>query len=57
VYAEPPATFERMRAGGARVTEWTLSRALNQALRDALAQDDRALVFGEDVGVSGGVFR
>ena len=39
------------------MTEWTLSRALNQALRDALADDDRVLVFGEDVGVSGGVFR
>jgi len=39
------------------VTEWTLSRALNQALRDALAEDERVLVFGEDVGVSGGVFR
>jgi pyruvate dehydrogenase E1 component beta subunit len=39
------------------MTEWTLSRALNEALRDALRADDRALVFGEDVGVSGGVFR
>ena len=39
------------------MTEWTLSRALNEALRDALREDDRVLVFGEDVGVSGGVFR
>jgi 2-oxoisovalerate dehydrogenase E1 component beta subunit len=39
------------------MTEWTLSRALNEALRDALRDDDRVLVFGEDVGVSGGVFR
>ena len=39
------------------MTEWTLSRALNEALRDALRADDRLLVFGEDVGVSGGVFR
>jgi pyruvate dehydrogenase E1 component beta subunit len=39
------------------MTEWTLSRALNEALRDALRADDRVLVFGEDVGVSGGVFR
>jgi len=39
------------------MTEWTLSRALNEALRDALRTDDRVLVFGEDVGVSGGVFR
>ena len=39
------------------MTEWTLSRALNEALRDALRNDARVLVFGEDVGVSGGVFR
>lgn len=39
------------------MTEWTLSRALNEALRQALRADDRVLVFGEDVGVSGGVFR
>ena len=39
------------------MTEWTLSRALNEALRDALRADDRVLIFGEDVGVSGGVFR
>jgi 2-oxoisovalerate dehydrogenase E1 component beta subunit len=31
--------------------------ALNQALRDAMREDDRVLVFGEDVGRSGGVFR
>ena len=31
--------------------------ALNTALRDALRENDRVLVFGEDVGRSGGVFR
>ena len=31
--------------------------ALNAALRDALTDDDRVLVFGQDVGRSGGVFR
>jgi len=31
--------------------------ALNAALRDALAEDPRVLVFGEDVGDLGGVFR
>jgi 2-oxoisovalerate dehydrogenase E1 component beta subunit len=31
--------------------------ALNQALRDVMREDDRVLVFGEDVGRSGGVFR
>ena len=32
-------------------------KALNEALRDSLAEDDRALVLGEDVGKLGGVFR
>ena len=41
----------------AQVREWTLSGALNQALRDSLAEDPRLLVFGQDVGRSGGVFR
>jgi pyruvate dehydrogenase E1 component beta subunit len=35
----------------------TMARALNGALRDALAADERVLVFGEDVGPLGGVFR
>ena len=35
----------------------TFASTLNQALRDAIADDDRVLVFGEDVGVAGGVFR
>ena len=39
------------------MAEWTLSGALNAALRDALREDARVLVFGEDVGRSGGVFR
>jgi len=34
-----------------------MAAALNQALADALAADDRVLVFGEDVGALGGVFR
>jgi pyruvate dehydrogenase E1 component beta subunit len=39
------------------MAEWTMSAALNRALSDALGEDERVLVFGEDVGVSGGVFR
>src|SRR6202453_3534127 len=35
----------------------TMAGALNQALSDALIQDDSVLVFGEDVGTLGGVFR
>ncbi|RZQ66125.1 alpha-ketoacid dehydrogenase subunit beta [Amycolatopsis suaedae] len=34
-----------------------MAGALNNALADALAADDRVLVFGEDVGTLGGVFR
>jgi 2-oxoisovalerate dehydrogenase E1 component beta subunit len=39
------------------VAEWTMSGALNRGLYDALADDPRVLVFGQDVGRSGGVFR
>jgi 2-oxoisovalerate dehydrogenase E1 component beta subunit len=35
----------------------TMAQALNAALRDALTEDDTVVVFGEDVGTLGGVFR
>ena len=35
----------------------TLAQALNTALHDAMEADDRVVVFGEDVGRLGGVFR
>jgi 2-oxoisovalerate dehydrogenase E1 component beta subunit len=35
----------------------TMAQALNTALRDAMHEDDRVVVFGEDVGALGGVFR
>jgi pyruvate dehydrogenase E1 component beta subunit len=35
----------------------TMVAALNQALGDAAAEDEKVLVFGEDVGPLGGVFR
>ena len=39
------------------MAELTMNGALNEALRRSLAEDERMLVFGEDVGRLGGVFR
>jgi pyruvate/2-oxoglutarate/acetoin dehydrogenase E1 component len=38
------------------MSEYSMSGALNRALHDALEDDPRVVVFGEDVGRSGGVF-
>jgi 2-oxoisovalerate dehydrogenase E1 component beta subunit len=35
----------------------TMAAALNRALADSLAADERVVIFGEDVGTLGGVFR
>jgi len=35
----------------------TMAQALNHALRDAMTEDPSVLMFGEDVGALGGVFR
>ena len=35
----------------------TMGKALNAALRDAMREDESVLMFGEDVGALGGVFR
>jgi pyruvate dehydrogenase E1 component beta subunit len=35
----------------------TMAKAINQSLRDSLARDESVLIFGEDVGTLGGVFR
>lgn len=39
------------------MTELTMGKALNAAMRRALTDDDRVLVMGEDIGRLGGVFR
>ncbi|MFZ4895991.1 alpha-ketoacid dehydrogenase subunit beta [Plantibacter sp. Mn2098] len=39
------------------MTELTLSKAVNTGLRRAMADDDRVLLLGEDIGKLGGVFR
>jgi 2-oxoisovalerate dehydrogenase E1 component beta subunit len=39
------------------MTPTTMAQALNAALRDALEDDNSVVVFGEDVGTLGGVFR
>jgi len=45
------------RAADAAVAPVTMAAALNRALADSLADDERVLIFGEDVGTLGGVFR
>ena len=36
---------------------WTMAQAINAALHQAMERDDSTIVLGEDVGVTGGVFR
>jgi pyruvate dehydrogenase E1 component beta subunit len=48
---------ERDPARPAMTPDVTMAAALNQALADALRDDPAVLVFGEDVGTLGGVFR
>ena len=60
--ASPAADPGAAAGGGGAVTRpgtepVTMAGALNAALADALATDPRVLVFGEDVGPLGGVFR
>ncbi len=50
-------TAERKPEGPVTTAELTMAGALNRALADALSEDETVLVFGEDVGTLGGVFR
>jgi 2-oxoisovalerate dehydrogenase E1 component beta subunit len=47
----------RTGSAGRATVPVTMAAALNAALTDSLAADERVLVFGEDVGTLGGVFR
>jgi pyruvate dehydrogenase E1 component beta subunit len=51
ILQDAPAT------GSGTTSTMTMAGALNAALADALADDPTVLVFGEDVGALGGVFR
>jgi pyruvate dehydrogenase E1 component beta subunit len=39
------------------MAQLTMVKAINDAMRVALSKDENTLIFGEDVGVNGGVFR
>lgn len=39
------------------MAQMTMVQAINNALKTELQNDENVVVFGEDVGVNGGVFR
>lgn len=50
-------TTDRASGTTSAIEQATMSKALNRALHDALAGDDRVHLMGEDIGTLGGVFR
>ena len=57
VRSEAPTVPSARDAEGGPATEVTMGAALNRALRDAMVEDPDVVVYGEDVGPLGGVFR
>ncbi|GAA1094091.1 pyruvate dehydrogenase E1 component beta subunit [Nocardiopsis composta] len=57
VTEETGAREEAPREAAEAPREMSMQQAINAALRTVLAEDPRTLVFGEDVGRLGGVFR
>jgi pyruvate dehydrogenase E1 component beta subunit len=51
-----PANWKKEQ-GRRAMAKMTMVQALNLALRQEMEKDDRVVVFGEDVGLDGGVFR
>lgn len=53
----PPPAPLAMPTAPPLATKLTMAKAINAALRDSMTADDSVVVFGEDVGTLGGVFR
>ena len=55
---DPAASaIEAPAASATGVQRLTMAKALNAGLREALSGDDKVLLYGEDIGALGGVFR
>jgi 2-oxoisovalerate dehydrogenase E1 component len=56
---EPDEVWEvgHDRAPSGPTQRWTMAEAITAALHQAMERDDETILLGEDIGVSGGVFR